>query len=103
MPKVKIQKTLSVQSEALFKIIQDILTHDKEFKALEPSLKIYDKTTHSNKITASLSGSRIQGHFIITPHGKNCAIDIELKLPLILTPFKGLVQKKIEEKLEQIS
>ncbi len=103
MPKVKIKKTFSVQAEALFVAVQDTLTHDKELKAFEPNFKIYDQNIDLDKIFVKLSGSRIQGHFLITPVKKGCTIDIELKLAFMLTPFKRLIQRKIEEKLELIS
>ncbi|MGH1468120.1 MAG: polyhydroxyalkanoic acid system family protein [Bdellovibrionales bacterium] len=103
MPKVKIQKTLSVQAEKLFAAVQDVLTHDKELKALEPNLEICDQNVCADKLSANVTGSRIDGKFSIKPQGDSSTIDIELKLPLMLAPFKSVVQKKIEEKLDRIS
>jgi ribosome-associated toxin RatA of RatAB toxin-antitoxin module len=103
MPKVKIQKTISVQAEKLFEAVQDVLKNDKEIKALEPKLEVHGEKVTSDLITAQVSGSRVEGDFKITPDGESSTIDIELRLPITLTPFKGLVQKKIEEKLSKIS
>ncbi len=103
MPKVKIQKTLSVQAEKLFAAVQEVLTNDKELKALEPKLCVEPQTSKGNSMSAKVSGSRIDGNFSISPKGDGSLIDIDLKLPLMMAPFKGLVQKKIEEKLEQIA
>lgn len=102
MPKVKIQKTLSVQADKLFEAVKEVLTNDKEIKALEPQLEICDQNVCSESITAKISGSRVEGSFSIIPKGKQSIINIELKLPLMLSPFKGLVQAKIEEKLNKI-
>lgn len=102
MPKVKIQKTLAVQAEKLFAAVQEVLTNDKELKALEPKLSIGPQETSGDSLSAKVSGSRIEGSFCVSPKGDGSIIDIDLKLPLMMAPFKGLVQKKIEEKLEKI-
>lgn len=103
MPKVKIQKTLPVQAQKLFAAVQDILTNDKELKALEPNLELCNQKVCDESIAAKISGSRIEGNFVITPKGDESLIEIKLNLPLMLSPFKGLVQKKIEEKLKKLS
>lgn len=103
MPKVKIQKSLSVQADELFKIIQDVLTSDKEVKALEPNLELKPEKSEKG-IIGKIKGSRIKGDFKISPESdKSSLVDIELSLPLMLAPFKGLVQKKIEEKLSKLA
>ncbi len=103
MPKVKIQKTLPVQAEKLFAAVQEVLITDKEIKALEPQLKICDHKVSGDCISAKISGSRVEGSFSITPDKEQSIINIELKIPLMLAPFKSLVQSKIEEKLDKIS
>lgn len=103
MPKVKIQKSFSVSPDQLYTAVKEVLTTDKELKALEPSLKINEQSA-KDPIKADVNGSRVEGFFEITSEGeKSSRIDINLKLPLILSPFKGLVQKKIEDKLNKIS
>lgn len=103
MPKVKIQKKLSISAKDLFAAVKDVLTNDKEIKALEPNLEISDESIDGDKMTAKVNGSRVTGNFCITSQGEDSTIDVDLKLPLMLAPFKGLVQKKIEEKLAKIS
>lgn len=106
MPKVKIQKTFQVGTKKLFAAVQEVLTNDSELQALEPNLEV--KTTHEeeNKVRAEVYGQRIEGHFEICAERaskKASTIDIYLKLPLTLSPFRSLIQKKIEEKLSHIS
>jgi len=103
MPKVKIQKKLSIPPKDLFQAVKDVLTNDKELKALEPNLEICDEKINGDQMTANVKGSRVAGNFCITSSGEDSLIDVDIKLPLMLAPFKGLVQKKIEEKLAKIS
>lgn len=103
MPKVKIQKNFSVQAEQLFAAVKEVLTTDKELKALEPNLEICDERITTESLSAQVKGSKITGQFCISPQGDSSSIDIDIKLPLMLAPLKGLVQKKIEEKLAKLS
>ncbi len=99
MPKVKIQKETSLSPEKLLETVQELLSTDKEIKALEPNLKL---TPASGTLGGKVEGSRVQGSFDICKADSGSSIDIELSLPLMLSPFKGLVQKKIEDKLSEI-
>ena len=103
MPKVKIQKKLSIPPKELFAAVKDVLTNDKELKALEPNLEICNESIGDDKISADVTGSRVAGSFNISSTGEDSTIDIDIKLPLMLAPFKSVVQKKIEEKLAKIS
>lgn len=102
MPKVKIQKELNMKAEKLFKTVEDILTNDKEIKALEPHLS-FDSETADGEIKGRVKGSRVNGDFFIKQLDEvKSSIVIDLTLPLILTPFKSIVEKKINDKLNAI-
>jgi len=103
MPKVKIQKNFSIQAEQLFSAVKEVLSKDKELKALEANLEICGENITSDSLTAQVKGSKITGQFCVIPDGDKSSIDIDIKLPLMLAPFKGLVQKKIEEKLAKLT
>lgn len=99
MPKIKIHRSISLSTEALSQTVEDILKTDKEIKALEPNLEVLDGKDPLHK---EVKGNRVQGFFEITESNNGSDIVVELKLPLVLTPFKSIVQKKIEEKLDNI-
>ena len=103
MPKVKIQKKLSLPAQKLFDAVKEVLTKDKELKALEPKIEICDEKITDKSLEANVNGSRVTGHFCITPDGQTSSIDVQIQLPLMLAPFKSVVQKKIEEKLDKLS
>lgn len=100
MPKVKIQKETTLSPEKLLDTVQELLSSDKEIKALEPNLKLIPN--QGDGLGGKVEGSRVNGSFEICKAPKGSSIDIELSLPLMLSPFKGLVQKKIEDKLSEI-
>ena len=102
MPKVKIQKELNMKAEKLFKTIENILTTDKEIKALEPHLTFKSESS-DGEVKGQIKGSRVNGDIHIKQlNEEKSSILIELSLPLILTPFKTIVEKKIKDKLEAI-
>lgn len=102
MPKVKIEKTLNMQAKKLFDTVNDVLTHDKEVKALEPNLCLETSETDSG-VEGQIKGSRISGNFEITEDSSGAStINIVLSLPLMLSPFKGVVEKRLQDKLNSI-
>lgn len=102
MPKVKIEKTLKMQAKELFDTVNDVLTHDKEVKALEPNLSL--ETSETDKgVEGQIKGSRISGNFEITEDSDGAStINIVLSLPLMLSPFKAVVEKRLQDKLNSI-
>jgi len=102
MPKVKIEKTLKMQAKKLFDTVNDVLTHDKEVKALEPNLSLETSDTPDG-VEGQIKGSRISGNFEIKEDAKGTStINITLSLPLMLSPFKGVVEKRLQDKLNSI-
>ncbi len=103
MPKVKIEKTLNMQAKKLFETVQSVLENDREVKALEPKLSLNSKETKEG-IKGQVMGSRISGDFEIKEDADGLStINIVLSLPLMLSPFKGVVEKRLQDKLEGLS
>lgn len=102
MPKVKIEKTVNMQAKELFDTVNDVLTRDKEVKALEPNLSL--ETSETDKgVEGQIKGSRISGNFAINEDSSGAStINIELSLPLMLSPFKSMVEKRLQDKLNAL-
>lgn len=104
MPKINIEKTLSVKPENLFKMLEKALTEDKEVKALEPGICLEADKQESSECSGQIKGNRIKGLYSIKENAsKESDLSIEINLPLVLSPFKSLVKSKIEAKLEQLA
>ena len=103
MPKVKIEKTLNMQAKRLFSTINDVLTQDKEVKALEPNLRLEASDTPEG-VKGQIKGSRISGDFEIKEdsNGSSSTINIVLSLSIMLSPFKGLIEKRIKDKIDAL-
>ena len=102
MPKVKIEKTLNMQAKKLFDTVNDVLTHDKEVKALEPNLSLETSDTPKG-VEGLIKGSRISGNFeIVEDNQGSSTINIVLSLPLMLSPFKTVVEKRLKDKLDAL-
>ena len=51
-------------------------------------------------MTGSAKGSKFEADMKVTNKGSSCAVEIEVSLPLMLTPLKGVVQSTLQKKLE---
>ena len=92
-----------MQAKDLFNTVNDILTHDKEVKALEPNLSLEVFDTTPKGVKGQIEGSRISGNFEIEEDNKGAStINIVLSLPIMLTPFKGVVEKRLQDKLNAL-
>ena len=91
-----------MQAKDLFNTVNNILTHDKEVKALEPNLNLEVFDTPKG-VKGQIEGSRISGNFEIEEDNKGAStINIVLSLPIMLTPFKRVVEKRLQDKLNAL-
>lgn len=51
-------------------------------------------------MTGSAKGSKFEADMKVTTKGTGANVEIEVNLPLMLTPVKGVVQSTLQKKLE---
>src|SRR3954462_14147599 len=97
MPKVKAEKSSNHSVQESFKKIKQMLESDKDLRKFDPNLAC---TFNESSMTGTAKGSQFKADMRVTAKGDGSHVEIEVDLPLLLTPIKGVVQSTLQKKLD---
>jgi len=100
MPKLVIERSSELAPKELFEKIKNMLSDDRDLRKLDPNYKCqFDE----GALTGQAKGGKFEAKMTIKAGGgKASAVLLEVQLPLLLTPFKGFVEKTLGQKLDAI-
>jgi hypothetical protein len=97
MPKLKVESQSKHSAAETFKKIRNLLENDKELRKMDSS---YVCEFNEPAGTGTAKGGKFQADMRVTSNGTGAMVEIEVTLPLMLTPVKGIVQSTLQKKLE---
>ncbi|MGE3974467.1 MAG: hypothetical protein AB7F59_08080 [Bdellovibrionales bacterium] len=99
MPKVVIERSSELAPKDLFEKIKNMLSDDKDLRKLDPNYKCqFDE----GSMTGQAKGGKFDAKMSIKSVSGKTSVSLEVQLPLLLTPFKGFVEKTLGQKLDSI-
>ncbi len=103
MSKVQINRTLPVDSKVAFEKLKYVMVNDPE---VSKEMKKWDSNYQCEvlKDTINIKSKHLNVSFSVTPsqsNHKESNVCIILDLPLMLYPFKKMIQSTLEKKLNQ--
>ena len=99
MPKFKVEKTTQLEAKESFDKIKTFLSSDPDLKMLDSS---YQCQFQDDQLTGSAKGQKFNANLLVTKEGPQSKVEITVDLPLMLMPFKGLVENTLNKKLAQL-
>ncbi len=96
MPKFKVESDSKHSISETFSKVKNFLETDHDIKKLDPSAKI---SFNEQQLTGAAKGSKFEAEIKVLGTGDGAKVEIEVTLPLLLTPVKGMVQATIQKKL----
>ncbi len=97
MPKVKVESQSKYSPEETFKKIKQMLETDRDLQKLDAGYKC---NFNESAMTGTAKGSKFEANMKVASTGAGSQVQIEVDLPLMLTPIKGVVQSTLQKKLE---
>lgn len=99
MPSVKIEKQCNLSADDSFKRISELLSNDKDLRKLDAK---YKAEFNSTSRSGSADGSMFKAKMNVkeTPGGSK--VEIVVDLPFHLALAKGMVEKTLQKKLEEV-
>jgi hypothetical protein len=100
MPKLVIERSSELPAKDLFEKIKNMLTDDRDLRKMDPNYKCqFDEAS----LTGQAKGSKFDAKMSIKSTGAQASsVQLEVQLPMLLTPFKGFVEKTLGQKLDSI-
>jgi hypothetical protein len=97
MPKVKVQSNSKLSAQETFQKIRTLLETDKDLRKMDSS---YQCKFDESKLAGTAKGSKFSADMHVTSSETGSMVEIEVDLPLMLTPVKGVVQSTLQKKLD---
>lgn len=99
MPKVKVEAQSKLSPEEAFQKIKTLLENDRDLRKMDSGYQcIFDE----GKLSGSAKGGKFSADMKVTSNAGGAAVEIEVDLPLMLTPVKGIVQSTLQKKLDAV-
>ena len=98
MPKILIEKETSVSANDAFEKIKTLLSDDRDLRKLDSGYQCQFDAA-ARKGTAK--GKQFTATMLVH-EGPKTKVELTIELPLMLTPFKGMVENTLRGKLEKI-
>jgi hypothetical protein len=104
MPKFKVEAQSKHSPEDTFQKIKTLLETDKELRSMDNS---YICDFNAQKLSGTAKGGKFQADMLVSPKTAGAPtagamVTIEVSLPMLLTPLKGVVQSTLQKKLDYV-
>ena len=97
MPKIKVETESKKSAQETFKAIRELLENDRDLRKMDSS---YVCNFNESALSGSAKGGKFEADMKVISKGSGSSVSIEVNLPLMLTPVKGVVQSTLQKKLE---
>lgn len=99
MPSVKIEAQSKHSPADTFKRISELLSNDKDLRKLDPS---YKAEFNDQNLSGTASGSMFKASMSVTEQSGGAKVLLTVDLPFHLALVKGMVEKTLSKKLDQV-
>ena len=76
-----------------------MLANDPDLKKLDPSYKChFDEAT----LAGTAKGKMFEANLSLKEHGPQTKVSLVVNIPLMVTPFKGMIESILNKKLDRL-
>ncbi|MCB0349062.1 MAG: polyhydroxyalkanoic acid system family protein [Bdellovibrionales bacterium] len=98
MAKVIIKKDSPLNQSETFTRLKSVLDQDNDLRKLDPS---YVCKFDDQAKTGTAKGTKFEASLKVSATGETSSLEIEVKLPLLLSPFKSMIESTLGKKVEK--
>lgn len=97
MPKFKVETSSKHSASDTYTKIKNVLENDKDLRKMDSS---YKTEFNDSTMSGRAKGSQFEANMTVKSAGNGAKVEVEVSLPMLLTPLKGVVQSTLQKKLE---
>lgn len=99
MPKLKFEVQTQLAPKETFGKIKEFFANDRDLRKLDSNYQCqFDET----RLSGTAKGSKFDAAVAVHPEVSGSRVNIEINIPLMLMPFKGMVEKTVQDKLTKL-
>lgn len=99
MPKFKVESQSKLPPQEAFQKIRGLLENDRDLRKMDSS---YTCQFDESALSGRAKGSKFEADMRVKPQANGSVVELDVSLPMMLTPLKGVVQSTIEKKLQTL-
>ena len=99
MPKFTVEHTSPLSANETFQKVREFLDNDQDLRKMDSSYKC---DFNEANLTGSAKGSQFKANLKVQEQSSGAHVLIEVDLPLMLSPFKGVVRSTLEKKMQKL-
>ncbi len=97
MPQVTVKREIAGDKKKVYAAVKKYLEGRDTLKKLGADMDWDDKAC-----SAAIDASNFSGSLSVNEGKAKCTVEISIKLPLLLTPFKGKVEEELTKHLGRV-
>jgi hypothetical protein len=97
MPKFKVETSSKHNANDTYNKIKNVLENDKDLRKMDSGYKC---EFNDSAMSGRAKGSQFEANMTVKSVGDGAKVEVEVSLPMLLTPLKGVVQSTLQKKLE---
>lgn len=97
MPQVTVKREIAGEKKKVYSAVKKYLEGRETLSKLGATMDWDDKAC-----AGEIEASNFSGSLTVTEGKAKCTVEISIKLPLLLTPFKGKVEEELTKHLGRV-
>lgn len=99
MAKINIEYNSQLSAEETYNKIRGLIEDNKDLKSIDKNYSFsFDEASKS----ASAKGKGFEADLKVSDNGDSSQIQFNIKVGMMLSPFKGVIEEKLKAKLEKV-
>ncbi|MCB0369580.1 MAG: polyhydroxyalkanoic acid system family protein [Bdellovibrionales bacterium] len=98
MPKFTVEHQTSSDTKDTYNKLKDFFTNSDEIKKIDPKVSC---SFNDDNLTCKLNGSQFKADVQVSSNSSGSLVNVNVDLPLLLSPFKGKVQEGLQKMLKK--
>lgn len=98
MPKINLDHTSPLSKTEAFEKLKTLFEQDPDLKRMDSS---YVCKFDQANCSGSAKGSKFSASMKIKDSGSASQVSLDIEIPFLLSPFKGMIQETLQKKLKK--
>lgn len=99
MAKINIEYSSQLSADETYNKIRSLIEDNKDLKSID---KNYSYEFNDSNRSASANGKGFEASLEVKDSGESSIINFNIKVGLMLAPFKGVIEEKLKSRLEKV-
>jgi hypothetical protein len=99
MAKINLEHTTTLSADETYNKIKGLIEENKDLQSID---KNYTYELNDASRSANAKGKGFEAQLSVTESGEGSKVEFSIKVGLMLSPFKGVIEEKLKSRLTKV-